>query len=197
MDVGGALELLGGVASRRQLISLTCRADLENALIAGDIVRLARGRYAASSVDVARLAAHRLSGVIYLKSAALQHGWAVKSAPALPQICVPRNRKLASAQRAGIDLRRADLCADEVRDGVTSRDRTLVDCGRHLATDEGLAIFDSALRDGFPPPRLAALARDARGPGAAQIGSSPAARTAGQRIGSSRRCARSRTTYRG
>ncbi len=52
---------------------------------------------------------------------------------------------------------------------MTSKDRTLLDCLRVGPFDAGLCVADSALRDGFSPDRLRALARDARGPGSSQI----------------------------
>lgn len=57
----------------------------------------------------------------------------------------------------------------DVVDGVTSRDRALLDCLRHLPEDEGLAVADSALRHDFSPRRLALLARSSRGPRADRI----------------------------
>lgn len=53
--------------------------------------------------------------------------------------------------------------------GRTSRERTLLDCLRSLPFAEALAVADSALREGFASGSLDALARDARGPGSAQV----------------------------
>lgn len=52
---------------------------------------------------------------------------------------------------------------------ITSRDRTLVDRLRTEPFDSGLAVADSALRHGFSPALMAALARDARGPGSRMV----------------------------
>lgn len=61
---------------------------------------------------------------------------------------VGRGRKLSSAQRAGVAVHWANVAADQVEEGVTTRLRTIVDCARVLPFDEALAIADSALRSG-------------------------------------------------
>lgn len=163
------LSRLGGLCTRATLLAAASRAEVDTALAAGDVVRLARGRYGLKSVDEARAAAHAMTGVVCLTSAALLWGWPVKLPPDRPQISVPKKRKVAQSQARGVELRRLDLAPDDVADGVTTRDRTLLDCLRHLPFDEALAIADSALRDGFSPARLTALADDARGPRAIRI----------------------------
>lgn len=163
------LSRLGGLCSRAALIATTSRAEVDAALASGDVIRLARGRYGLKSVDEARAAAHAMTGVVCLTSAALLWGWPVKLPPDRPQISVPKKRKVDLEQARTVDLRRLSLTPDDVVDGVTTRDRTLLDCLRHLPFDEALAIADSALRDGFSPARLAGLARNTRGPGAVRI----------------------------
>lgn len=169
MSVVEELVRRGGVSTRAALIARTSRAEVDAALACGGIIRLARGRYALPVVDEARAAAHALSGVLCLTSAALQWGWAVKLPAPAPQVAVPRNRKVSAERAQGIDLRRLRLHPDDVVDGVTSRDRTLLDCLRHLPFDEALAIADSALREGCSRDHLRALVRDARGPGAPRM----------------------------
>ena len=164
-----ALTRLGGVATRRDLIAVTCRLDVDRALDAGDVVVLARGRYALPAADDARKAAHRLTGAVSWRSAALVHGWEVKFAPDLPEVTVPANRRLTPAQRAGILIHRGDLHSSEIDDGVTTKARTLADCLRGLRFDEGLAVADSALRHGFSPKLMRGIAATARGPGAGQM----------------------------
>ena len=163
MDVVDQITRLGGVATRATLIAATSRREVDAALAAGVIAALARGRYALPHADEARAAAHAVTGVVCLLSAAIAHGWAVKVPPELPQVAVPRNRHLDPSRVAKIDVRRYRLGPDDVVDGVTSQDRTLLDCLRELPDDEGLAVADSALRDGFPHARMQALVRDARG----------------------------------
>ena len=168
MSVVEALEHLGGTATRAQLVAVTSRAAVDRATAAGDLVRLARGRWALPVVDEARLAAHRLSGTVSHASAALLHGWAVKSTPTRPHLTLPQKRR----RRAGweeVVVHRADLHPAERTGLVTSPERTLVDCLRTMPLDEALAVADSALRDGFGRQRLLELADRARGAGAARI----------------------------
>lgn len=170
MSVAAVLDLLtrlGGVSTRGRLVAGTCRADVERAVAGGEVVVLARGRYALSSLDEAVAVAHRLGGVLSWRSAALHHGWAVKAVPGVPEVMLPPGRRLRPAP--GAVLHFADLGPDD-RCGVsTSPERTLLDCLRNLPFDEALCVADSALRSGYRPERLAALARDARGAGAARV----------------------------
>ena len=167
--VAEELRRLGGVATRRQLLRVCTQHALADALRTGEIVRPARGRYVLREVDAARAAAHAVTGVLCLTSAALHHGWAVKAPPELPQVALPRNRNVDPTRTAKIEVKRMRFGPDDVADGVTTPDRTLVDCLRMLPFDEALAITDSALRSGYRKERLMALVRDARGPGAARM----------------------------
>jgi hypothetical protein len=164
--VGEVLERMGGVATRGALIRATSRAAVDAALAAGEVVVLARGRYALAMADEAVMAAHRLSGVASHESAALRHGWAVLHTPAQPHVTVPRNRNLTQAQRAGVSIHYGEV--EEHEDVVTCQERTLVDCLRGSGFLDALAVADSALRDGFGDTRLRVLVRDLRGPGSAQ-----------------------------
>lgn len=169
MSVADVLTLCGGVATRAHLISATSRAEVERALATGELVVLTRGRYAAPYVADARAVAHGLSAVLSHRHAALHWGWPVKEAPHRPDVTVPRNRRLSPDQAGRVRVHRATLHADDVTDGVTSRERTLVDCLRTLPEDEAVSVADSALREGFSPAKLHSLARDARGPGVLRI----------------------------
>ncbi|WP_028651396.1 hypothetical protein [Nocardioides halotolerans] len=169
VSVVESLGRLGGVATRGALISTTDRARVDRALEVGDIVVLARGRYALPEVDASRAAAHRLSGAVSWRSAAQLHGWELLRPPAVPDITVPASRKVLPSQRAGVAIHRGDLHSSEVDEGVTARARTLVDCMRGLSFAEALAVADSALRHGFSPRLLRGLATGARGPGSAQM----------------------------
>lgn len=142
MSVTEVLEQWGGVATRGTLIAATSRA----------------------AVDDAVRAAHRLTGVLVGTSAALHHGWPVLRPPARPQVAVPRTRRQVDA--AGVDIRWPRLGPDDMCGIATSPERTLADCMRGPFA-EALAVADSALRDGFSPARLRAVARDLRGPGSA------------------------------
>lgn len=160
---------MGGVATRGALVTATSRGDVDQALAAGEVIRLERGRYALPTVEAATAAAHRLSGVVSRLSAAQRWGWAVKLPPERPHVTVPPNRKRRDGPVDDVVVHYASLGPDDVVDGATSKDRTLLDCLRNEPFDSALAVADSALRDDFPRARLLALARDARGPGAAQV----------------------------
>jgi len=148
MDVTEALRELGGVATRAVLVTATSRLEVDRALESGAVVALARGRYALPEVDRAPARAHALSGALCLTSAALQHGWAVKTVPDVPHVAVPRKRRVAKARRAGVQLHYLDLAPEELDAGVTSKSTTLLHCLRMLPRGEALAVADSALRAG-------------------------------------------------
>lgn len=175
VSVVEALEHAGGAATRAWLVAATSRAAVDRALLAGDVVVLARGRYALPVVDQAFREAHRLSATVSHLSAALAHGWEVLVPPGTPHVTVRRRRNLADTTVA---LHWADLDASECHGGLTSPERTLVDCGRSLPFGEALAVADSALRHGFGSGRLCALADGARGPGVRQLRRVAAAATA-------------------
>ena len=169
MSVVESLGRLGGVATRAMLIAVTSRAEVDRALAAGDVIMLARGRYALANVDLARREAHRLVAAVSWRSAAQQWGWELLRPPEGVELTVPRNRKVRAARRGGVTLHVGDLHASEIEDGVTTRARTLCDCLRALPFDEALAVADSALRHGFSRGLLGGLATVARGPGSAQF----------------------------
>jgi very-short-patch-repair endonuclease len=169
VSVAELLSRMGGVATRSTLVAASSRHAVQRAISAGEIVSVARGRYALPNADAALVAAIRLCGTVSHTSAALQHGWSVGAVPARPHVTVAKNRLLTADQRAGVDLHRTSLGPDDVDGHVTSRDRTLLDCLRSDSVADGLAVADSALRDGYSPSRLSALARDAGGPGSRQI----------------------------
>jgi very-short-patch-repair endonuclease len=146
VHVQEALERLGGIAERQSLLASCTRVQLEAAVAEGKVVRLARNRYAVRSVDEARAAAARLSGVVSHLSAAMAHGWKVKTIPARPSVTVPRTRSRVDG--TGVDLHWASVSDAERGAGVTDPVRTVIDCARSLPFDEALSVADSALRSG-------------------------------------------------
>ncbi len=162
-----ALAELGGVARRGALVRVCGRRAVDAALAGGELVVAGR-HYTSPEVDAARAEAASVSGVLCLRSAALARGWAVLTTPPRAEVCVPRKRKVAAPAQRRLALRWVDLGPDDVDGDRTSPDRTLADCLRTLPFAEALAVADSALREGYPPARLQALARDLRGPGAAR-----------------------------
>ena len=169
----------GGVADRAALVALTSRQAVDGALRAGEIVRDGHGRYAVPVADEALRAANALNGVVSHRSAALRHGWELKTVPRQPDVTVPKNRKVTEERRENVALHRGRLGPDEVTGRLTSCARTLVDCMRSLPFDEALAVADSALRRGsISGAGLVALAATVRGTGAPQCRRVAAAATA-------------------
>lgn len=169
MNVTEIIHRAGGVADRASLVALTSRQAVDRALREGEIVRDGHGRYAVPVADEALRAANALNGVVSHRSAALRHGWELKTVPRMPDVMVPGNRKVTEERRRGVALHRGRLGADDVVGRLTSRARTLVDCMRSLPFDEALTVADSALRRGsISGPRLVALAATVRGTGAPQ-----------------------------
>lgn len=170
MDAVPALERLGGVARTVDLRRLTTRATLRQAARRGEVVRLARGRYALPTAQDGLRAAIRLTAVLSRRSAAAHWGWELKTQPPVPEVTVPRNRNVPTDRRRAVDVTWADLRREEVVDGiVTSRERTVIDCIRSLPFDEALAVADSALRHRHVTrAQLIWLADQVRGKGAAQ-----------------------------
>lgn len=164
-----ALQRLGGVSTRAQLVAAVPRHALEAAVREGKVLRPARDRYTLPSTDEAVRIAHEVTGILCLASAALMHGWAVKEVPDKPHVSFRRNRKLTPAQQRLVHPHRHTLAPSDVVDGiVTSKEVTLTQCLRSLPDDEALAVADSAARAG----ELAILARvaaSATGRGAERI----------------------------
>jgi very-short-patch-repair endonuclease len=165
MSAAEGLRLLGGVGRRRALVALVGRAEVDRALDRGEISRVSRGVYAVPEADAAGQIAQQLGGVLSLTSAALHHGWAVKTVPDKPHVTVPRWRRLP-ATMPSVHLHWSE---DALRGVATSPEVTLEQCLRHLPFDEALAVADSALRAGFGAQALAAIADRARGPGSPQV----------------------------
>ena len=169
MDPVIALTRLGGCATWGQLVTMCTHHALKKAVLRGDIVRLARGRYALPLVLTHRRDAHRLGATLSHLSAAAVHSWPVKSPPDRPWVTVRRKRHLASELRRGVHVSWRDLAPDEVVDGVTTPLRTVIDCAIRLPFDEALAVADSALRSGtVRRQELIDAAATVRGPGASQ-----------------------------
>ncbi len=157
MDVAAEVERLGGICPRKQLTAVS-RGELERAVARGEVVKPRRGHYALPGDDEAKAAAHRLSGTVILLSAAAHWGWARKWSPKVPQVAVPRGRKLRSRDDA-VEVRWRTIPNVDIVDGwVTTRARTLVDCAILLPFDEALAVADSALRLGWRKEDRQALA---------------------------------------
>jgi very-short-patch-repair endonuclease len=159
---------LGGVATRPQLLEAFSRREVDAALAAGELVRIARGRYALPSTDEVDRIVAELGGVLALTSAAMRHGWSVKVVPDRAHVMVSRGRRLPEKVRSAY-VHRDELRGEDVVDGATRPAITLAHCLRRLPFDEALCVADSALRSGFPRRELLAMVDSARGPGSPQM----------------------------
>jgi very-short-patch-repair endonuclease len=142
-----ALGRCGGISDTATLIRLTSRTDLENAAMAGLIVKDARGRYALPTAEMGRRTANKLSAVISHTSAAAHWGWEMKVVPTRPTVTVPRKRNVPANVRTHVDVFWRTIAAGRIMPGqATPPLQTVIDCARWLPFDESLAIADSALR---------------------------------------------------
>ncbi len=189
MDVVALVTALGGTATTAQLAGAP-RAQREDAVRSGRLLRVARGVCAVSGAPPARRAAAALRGVASHTSAAELLSLEVLRQPRLPHVTMPRSR--SESRVDGVVPHWAALRDDEVRAGATTALRTVLDCARTLPFTEALAVADSALRQGVATaPDLLAAARALRGAGRSTVLRVVRPRTGAPRTPSSRHCARS------
>lgn len=169
MSVSDLLLDLGGAATRATLITHSSRRAFDQAVSSGEVVRLGRGRYGLPGSPDARAVAVLLGGAVSHESAALHHGWAVLHVPDRPHVTVSRGRVLAPEHARLAHVHIAELGPRDVVDGVTIAEVTLTACLRTCSFAAGLAIADSAVRDGFGRADLTRIADLARGPGSARM----------------------------
>jgi very-short-patch-repair endonuclease len=164
-DPVALMNRLGGVASRSELTRWFEDAEIARAVAEGEVLRTNRGRYALPAAEKARVAAHRLTAVVGLRSAAASWGWALKMQPPKPEIIVPRGRKVTKSDQRELDVRWRKLPEREVDGWRTTPVRTVIDCATTFPLDEALAIADSALRAGVSRADLLAAAEALPGRG--------------------------------
>lgn len=164
-----ALAEPGGVARRADLRRSVSPRVIREAVAAGTVVQLGRGRYAGAGVADDLQRAHQASGVVSHLSAAAHHGWSMKH-PTRPQITLrPGAHPSVSAQR-GIRIFWRAIPVESIVDRVTDPYRTVLDCARDLPFDQSLAVADSALRCGhIEREELRQLAAITSGPGARAV----------------------------
>lgn len=149
--VAELVERLGGTCTWGELRRAVHWRRIAHALDEGSVVRRGRGLYGLPGEEDARLLARRLTAVVSHRSAALHWGWKVKTTPNVPDVTVPRNRKVRKGVRDLANVRSRTLAKSEIEQGwVTNHVRTVIDCCLDLPLDEALAVFDSALRSGVP-----------------------------------------------
>jgi hypothetical protein len=152
VEITEVMRRMGGVATHGQLKAAVGRTALDAALLGGSIHRVARGRYVLPTAEAARVAAHRLTAVAGLRSAAASYEWSLKWLPDRPELIVPRGRKVSDGARALARIRWQRLAPGDVAGWRTTPLRTVVDCATTLPFDEALAVADSALRSGLVTP---------------------------------------------
>jgi very-short-patch-repair endonuclease len=143
-----ALRLLGGVASRSAVITISSRRRLRTALGNGTIVRVPGRDVVCLPPDhTAQATAISIGGVVSHTSAARSYGWAVLELPELPFVTIgPRATSPGdAAETATVVVRRLH---ERDLDGLrTTPLRTVLDCARDLPFPEALTVADSALRE--------------------------------------------------
>jgi very-short-patch-repair endonuclease len=167
-DVAETVRRCGGVCTWRELRLVHRKREVLGAVGDGVIERAARGRYVLPDASVQFADAQRLSGTLSGLSAAVHHGWKVKTPSAVADITVRAKRRRLAGRIGDATVHWADIPLADIVHGVTTPLRTVVDCARRLPFDAALAVVDSALRSGSVGVdevrgRVAAL----RGPGSA------------------------------
>lgn len=99
VDPVEVLQRLGGVADRQALLRATTIGRVRGALARGEIIKAGWGGFALPSAQRGLRVAQQLSGLASHESAALHHGWEIKSEPEQPNVIVPRNRKVRLGER--------------------------------------------------------------------------------------------------
>jgi very-short-patch-repair endonuclease len=162
------LKAMDGRATWQQLRRLSTQHAVRRALDQGLIVRARRGDYMLPELPRNDAVAARVGGVISHLSAAVDHGLAVLVRP--DAVARHRAAHLLGARPAGATLHYTVLAPQDVRRARTTVLRTVLDCAATLPFAEGLAVADSALREGYLRPEdLAEAAQERRGPGARAV----------------------------
>lgn len=112
------------------------------------MVRVGHNRYTLPGTVTALVDALRVGGSLSHISAALHHGWKVKTVPEVTWVTLPRARGTLRRKTSGVHVHRSDLPVGSSRARVTDPLRTVLDCARILPFDEALTVADSALRSG-------------------------------------------------
>ena len=168
-DAATALARLGGSAAVADLDEVCGRAAVRRAVRAGEVVRLARGRYGLPEAPDPRVSAVRLRGTVSHESAAAVHGIPLLVKDSQSHVTVPANR--GRVDRRGVVLHWSTLTSDEVHGGVTTPVRTVLDLARSRPFATGLAAADHVLRERLVSPeelRASAAALTGRGCRSAQ-----------------------------
>lgn len=167
MDVADLIRAHGGFMRWTQITGHASQRQLRGAVSAGTVLRLAAGGYALPDTP-GPVAALQLRGVLSHRSAAAHWQFALPPGPEVEHVTIPWKARRSAP--TGVVLHYRNLAPRDVRNGVTSRLQTVIDCIRDLNLRDALAVGDSALRSGLVTHRqLAARGRSLRGPGSARV----------------------------
>ena len=145
MEAVDALEQLGGIAPAAEIVMLSSRRKLRTAVERRAITRVDRDRYALHRSDLGRRLAIEHNAHLSHLSAAVHHGWKVRSTPGVPHLLLPTAvRTPTSKARFWFHIARRD----ELDGWATGPILTVLLCARDLPFDSALTVADSALRDG-------------------------------------------------
>lgn len=145
MDAVEALEQLGGIARAADIIGLSSRRRLRTAVSNKAIIHVDRDRYALPVTDLGRRLAVKHNLHLTHLSAALHHGWEVRTSPNVPHLLLPSGQEppTSTARFWTYDARREDL-----EGWSTGPLLTVMLCARDLPFASALTVADSALRHG-------------------------------------------------
>ena len=143
MDAVEALEQLGGIARAADIVALSSRRRLRTAVSNKAVIHVDRDRYALPVTDLGRRLAVKHNLHLTHLSAALHHGWEVRTSPGVPHLLLPSGQEQPTnrARFWTYDARREEL------DGwSTGPLLTVMLCARDLPFADALTVADSALR---------------------------------------------------
>ncbi len=147
LGVQQALSELGGVATWAELTECCGARRVQRTVTDERITQRSRGRYVAVETSAHLAKSHAMTATLSHLSAALEHGWKVKTVPERAHLTVHRARHLRPEDRRTVAAHWRDLPWSAVERGVTRPLQTVLDCARDLPFDEALAVADSSLRE--------------------------------------------------
>lgn len=154
------------MATWGELLERCGDGPLRRAIAKDQITKVGRGRYVATETKEHLATAHAMTATLSHVSAALEHGWKVKTVPERAAVTVRRERTIRPSMRQKVTPHWRDLAPGTTYRGVTRPVQTVLDCARDLPFDEALAVADSALRDqALTPGQLREAVESLRGPG--------------------------------
>ena len=144
MEPVGVVRLLGGQATRAQILAECSRRQLAASVQTGALLRARRGVYVLPALLDPLQVAARIGGVVSHRSAAQILKYSLVEAPSEIDVTVRHGAKPPSMN--GVRLHWARSLPDgDVANGYTRASRTVLDCSDTLPFAHALAVADSAL----------------------------------------------------